>query len=404
MNIFVVLLIAFFSSDLYADRGKRDELKPKLSPPHTLCNSLLETQMIADSAVQTELVGLNNGPLLMEHGRYRIEHFEDRRWNNSRFGIYDIVTKNTLYVDAPVGTQIHISPDGSRLLEIAEHGSIGSFLHGYDSSVVEIPSWSRRDPLDLRKVFGSPLISGYVVAYSPNFDRLIVDRSHQALQPKANPYSRPWLAPNLLIVDVMKSQLVIKPLPGWKAILKWLKEQAALGTSAPPFGLSGELTSNGNHLVIKLTLETSTISSSVNQAYGINRVEGDWLGIWDLRSSKQPMITTSAELDSDLNRQFASRLLSDGTLLVASAVVNEVAGSLCKMTVKIATFRIGEKSNFAYCHQTSVQGNRITGFEFSDSGRKLNLSLNATAKTSIDLVKAGIIKPQTKQLEIDQAF
>ena|GEM_PF-4669532 len=367
MNIFVGLFACSVAVNSFADSRKPEIVSRKLNLPHSICADFLEVREIPESAVTPASDPSKNPTAQTEHGRFAFFHVNQNSFY-SQYLIRDLMTGKELRIETHTRVQLHISPDGTKLLETSETGSFGTSMHGFDSTVVDIPNWSSSEPLQLTKMLGTPLLGGSVIAYSPNFDRLIVDKNHGHSA-----------TPNISIVEVARNKIVARRLPGWKEALQDLTRTS---------GVRGQITPDGEHLAITLTFESLTISH-------------DWIGLWDLRSSNRPMVFSSASLDSPLDqegrhssrRRFISRILPDGQVLVARLISRPADFNRADVQFKFATFQIGQKPKTVFSHRVSVvNADALTRFEFDETGDKFTWRMVGNEGASIDLVRAGIIK------------
>jgi hypothetical protein len=370
----------------------------------------------------TSLVRENNGGLnrsvRIEHERFVISEIQRPSVNQSSFSIYDLKEGSQIDLKAANLTSVFISEDGRTLLQSTETGE--RRVRVFKNILVRITRKTLPTELELTRLRKTLKFEGAVIATSADLNRLVIDKNNlRANYPKME-HAYPWLAPDLAVLEIKKDQVKMKGLKGWKPVLSKIKEAAGQGTAVTVNGLSAELTPDGKTLSVKLEFKT-VLGVHPDPKFPtftkLYNYEQNLVGLWDLDGAKDPLITTSAFLDTKTDvephpgllssgiytgiwgRKFATHLLPSGVMVVARAETMKVDDTLSDVVVKIATLRPGQMPDSVLEYRTgpvnlSPNGDGrwvgITRLQVGSSGRKVILDITGVGTKIIDLSSSNL--------------
>lgn len=346
----------------------------------------------------------------VDHERFIVSYFSSHGIAGSRHAIYDLESGNNIEVDAGLEDSVRISSDGKSLLQSSNHPEGRD--HYFVNTYVNVPARVATGPLNLSRLRGRIEFDGQIVASSADLKRIVIDRDHHRGHPALVEHSKWWLSPDLAVIEMKRDKAFIKALPGWKSIRSKIKQAAAEGLIVNVLGLKGEITPDGSTFALQLEFESSVAvqRGMLTQIFGFDQ---NWIGMWDLSKREGPMILTSRMLDTRLDnepvpsalnperiprvwrRKFAGRLLPNGLLIVARAMVQELEPPLSDVVVKIGFIRSGEDKLTVLehrtgpvnldPHQSSNQWTGITKLEIGTSGQNILLDITGVGSRMIDL-------------------
>jgi len=344
-----------------------------------------------------------------------------RRDGQADFNITRIENKKQIVFSAPQNSTSQIgsakvSKDGNSLL-VTNRFDEDTQYHRNDIFPL---NW---DHSPATKSANVPAISfkGEILASSADLNRFVVDTSNGVRQQYDS------VIPKFALVEISGTGTSRKarttPLVGQQQLQESIKKVAKGGTTISYGTIEAQITPDGRFFSVNIPFEST---AKTNKTGYRATMKQNWVGLWDLNSTKEPAsigsgihFDTLDDLEPSManysnlankelelwGRNFQSRLLDDGTLMIVRAIVQKGAKDAEQGTVNLKVLKVNTKANqeiarpdFYTLGPYNISKARdgsthrrqgITQFFISPDGHKIGFHLTGEGTKVIELPKTA---------------
>ena len=311
---------------------------------------------------------------------------------------------------------LSISEDGKTLLMTVDLVP-NDRSHWYKNYRITLPSnWKTLQTQNFlaSKLGKTKKFDGFILAKDSSLNRFIVDSTHQeATYPNKPGMHAPYVLPELEMLDVNDSKIQGKSLNGWSGLSTKIKEAAQKGAILTVDATKGSITKDGKHFMLDLSFRTEIDLPVNGNPNHVKRFSFDQnlVNLWDIESDEPPTTFASSGMDTEgdmepnpkilgehtgriWRRQYASRLLEDGTVIMARIMVQEKNENSSDVIFKVASINAqglvdireynGGPVNLDP-HDASGGWTGVFGLQISPDGKKVIYSVTGVGLKLIDI-------------------